>query len=217
MPIEKKDKAMADNVVDMWFDPMDPWSWVVSRWLLEVEKVRDIDLTFRVMSVSVVNDGREVPQQYRDDPDAYFERMRRAWGPVRVATAAAEQVGTKVVRDLYTALGTRIHQDGDKDFGAVIVAALAEVGLPAELADAATTDAYDDQVRASTRAAMDAVGIEIGTPIVRIDGGAFFGPVVSAIARGEQAGRLFDALATLAAFPHVSELKRARIAEPDFR
>jgi 2-hydroxychromene-2-carboxylate isomerase len=204
------------STVEQWFDPMDPWSWVVSRWLLEVEQVREIDLTFRVMSVSVVNADRDIPEQYLDDPEAYLERMRAAWGPVRVLTAAADQIGDKVVRELYTALGTRIHEQGNKNFPEVIAAALAEIGLDAELAESATTDAQDDRVRASTRAAMDAVGIEIGTPIVRIDGAAFFGPVVSKIARGEDAGRLFDALATLAGFPHVSEVKRARISEPDF-
>jgi 2-hydroxychromene-2-carboxylate isomerase len=200
------------NTVEQWFDPMDPWSWVVSRWLLEVEQVREIDLTFRVMSVSVVNADRDIPEQYLDDPEAYLERMRASWGPVRVLTAADE----KVVRDLYTALGKRIHEQGNKNLPEVIPAAVAEIGLPAELADAATTDVNDDRVRASTREAMEAVGIEIGTPIVRIDGAAFFGPVVSQIARGEDAGRLFDALATLAGFPHVSEVKRARISEPDF-
>lgn len=204
------------STVEQWFDPMDPWSWVVSRWLLEVEQVRTIDLTFRVMSVSVVNADRDIPTHYLDDPDAYLERMRAAWGPVRVATAAADQIGEKVLRELYTALGTRIHEQGNKNFPEMIGQALAEVGLDAELAEFATSDAYDDQVRASTRAAMDAVGIEIGTPILRINGAAFFGPVVSKIERGEDAGRLFDALATLASFPHVSELKRARIAEPDF-
>lgn len=204
------------NTVEQWFDPMDPWSWVVSRWLLEVERVREIDLTFRVMSVSVVNADRDIPEQYLDDPEAYLERMRAAWGPVRVLTAAADQIGDKVLRELYTALGTRIHEQGNKNFPEVITAALAEVGLGAELADAATADAYDDKVRASTRAAMDAVGIEIGTPILRVDGAAFFGPVVSKIERGEDAGRLFDALAVLSSFPHVSEVKRARIAEPDF-
>lgn len=203
-------------VVEQWFDPMDPWSWIVSRWLTEVSRVRDVDLTFHVMSVAVVNAERDVPEQYRDAPQAYLDRMRRSWGPVRVAAAAVEHAGEKVLRDLYTALGIRIHEQGATDHDAVIAAALAEVGLPEELADAAGTTEYDDLVRASTRDGMAAVGMEIGTPIVRIDGGAFFGPVVSAIARGEDAGRLFDALAVLASYPHVSEVKRARIAEPDF-
>ncbi len=208
--------STARPAVEQWFDPMEPWSWVLSRWLLEVGRVRDIDLDFHVMSVAVVNAERDIPEQYRDDPEAYLERMRRSWGPVRVLAAAVEHAGEKVLRDLYTALGTRIHEQDDKDYDAVIPAALAEVGLPAELADAASSDEYDERVRVSTRAGMDAVGIEIGTPILAIDGKAFFGPVVSAIPRGEDAGRLFDALATLAGFEHVSELKRARIAEPDF-
>jgi 2-hydroxychromene-2-carboxylate isomerase len=203
-------------VVEQWFDPMDPWSWVVSRWLTEVSQVRDIELGFHVMSVAVVNAERDIPEQYRDDPEAYLERMKRSWGPVRVAAAAVEQAGEKVLGDLYTALGVRIHEQGDKDFAAVVRSALAVVGLPAELADAATSDEYDELVKAGTQEAMTAVGMEIGTPILRIDGNAFFGPVVSAIPRGEDAGRLFDALAVLASYPHVSEVKRARIAEPDF-
>jgi len=203
-------------VVEQWFDPMDPWSWIVSRWLVEVSQVRHIDLGFHVMSVAVVNAERDIPEQYRDDPHAYLDRMRRSWGPVRVAAAAVEHAGEKVLRDLYTALGTRIHEQGATDLDAVVTAALAEVGLPVELAEAAGSAEYDELVKASTQDGMAAVGMEIGTPIVRIDGGAFFGPVVSAIARGEDAGRLFDALAVLASFPHVSEVKRARIAEPDF-
>jgi 2-hydroxychromene-2-carboxylate isomerase len=204
-------------VVEQWFDPMDPWSWIVSRWLVEVSQVRDIDLNFHVMSVAVVNAEREIPSQYSDNPEAYLERMRVSWGPVRVAAAAVEHAGEKVLRDLYTALGTRIHEQGEKEnLAAVITAALSEVGLPAELADAAASSSFDEAVKTSTQNGMGAVGIEIGTPIVRINGGAFFGPVVSAIARGEDAGRLFDALAVLASFPHVSEVKRARIAEPDF-
>jgi 2-hydroxychromene-2-carboxylate isomerase len=203
-------------VAEQWFDPMDPWSWIVSRWLIEVSQVRDIDLRFHVMSVAVVNAERDIPEQYRAEPQAYLDRMRRSWGPVRVAAAAVDHVGEKVLRDLYTALGTRIHEQGHTDLDAVVTAALAEVGLPAELAVAASSTEYDDLVRISTQDGMAAVGMEIGTPIVRIDGSAFFGPVVSAIPRGKDAGRLFDAFAVLASYPHVSEVKRARIAEPDF-
>lgn len=202
--------------VDMWFDPMDPWSWVVSRWLLEVEQVRDVELEFHVMSVALVNAGRDVPPQYADDPGAYLERMRRAWGPVRVLTAVVAGEGPEVVRSLYTAMGTRIHVGGVKDFDDVVVAALEEVGLPGEYAKAAYSDEYDEGVRTSTHAGMDPVGMEIGSPIMHVDGAAFFGPVVSRIERGEDAGLLFDGIALLSRFPHVSELKRARIAEPEF-
>ena len=202
--------------VDGWFDPMDPWSWVVSRWLLEVETCRDVEVHFHVLSVSILNAGREVPEQYRDAPEAFRERMRRALGPVRVATAAATQLGEKGLRDLYSAMGTRIHEQGQQDYDAVVASALADVGLPADLARSAATDEHDEQVAANNRAAMGPVGLEIGTPILHIDGAALFGPVISKIPRGEDAGRLFDALRTLAGFPHLSELKRARIAEPDF-
>jgi hypothetical protein len=200
----------------MWVDPMDPWSWVASRWLLEVEQVRAVDLRFHVMSVALVNAGRDIPEQYRDAPEAYLERMSRSWGPVRVAAAAVTHAGEKVLRELYTAMGTRIHVKGESDLDTVVADALDEVGLPAELAAAAVSDEHDEQVNASTRAGMDAVGLQIGTPIVRLAAAAFFGPVISKIPRGEDAGRLFDALVTLGGFPHLSEVKRARISEPDF-
>lgn len=202
--------------VDMWFDPMDPWSWVVSRWLSEVERVRVIDLRFHVMSVSLLNAGRDVPEQYRDAPEAYLDRMARAWGPVRVLTAAAQNSGQEVLRALYTAMGTRLHEQGNKDFSEVIDAALAEVGLPAGLASAASTTDYDEQLRISHEAGLGPVGTDVGSPTLHVDGVAFFGPVISTIPRGEEAGRFFDAVAGLAANPHFFELKRARNEEPDF-
>ncbi|MGB2566989.1 disulfide bond formation protein DsbA [Micromonospora citrea] len=202
--------------VDLWFDPMDPWSWIVSRWLLEVERVREIDLGFHVMSVSLINADREVPAQYRDDPEAFLARMRKAWGPVRVATAAVALKGDEVLRDLYTAVGTRIHERGDADYDRVVREALAEVGLPAELAEAAQGEEYDGRLRESTERGMRPVGTDVGSPIVHIDGMAFFGPVISRIPRGEQAGRFFDSLAGLADFPHFWELKRIRTEEPEF-
>ena len=201
---------------DVWVDPMDPWSWVASRWLLEVEQVRAVDLRFHVMSVALVNAGRDIPEQYRDAPEAYLERMSRSWGPVRVAAAAVAHAGEKVLGDLYTAMGTRIHVKGESDLDTVVADALDEVGLPRELAAAAVSDEHDELVAASTRAAMDAVGLQIGTPIVRLAGAAFFGPVISKAPRGEDAGTLFDALVTLGGYAHLSEVKRARISEPDF-
>jgi hypothetical protein len=207
---------MIRSRVDGWFDPMDPWSWVVSRWLLEVEKCRDVEVRFHVMSVSILNAGREVPEQYADAPAKFRARMQRALGPVRVATAAAAGLRDNGLAELYSAMGTRIHEQGVQDYEAVVAGALADVGLPADLARAAATEEYDEQIAANNRAAMGPVGLEIGTPILHIDGSALFGPVISKIPRGEAAGRLFDALRTLAGFPHLSELKRARIAEPDF-
>lgn len=191
----------------MWFDPMCPWAWMTSRWLMEVAEQRDIDLTWSVMSLAVLNEDKDLDDDYRAWND-------RAWGPVRVIIAAREQHGEDVVKKLYDAFGTRIHLGEMKDLDAVVREGLAEVGLPAELAEAAHQDTYDAALRASHERAIDLVGDEVGTPVISVNGVSFFGPVVTPAPKGEDALRLFDGCVLVAGTPGFFELKRTRTQDP---
>lgn len=200
--------------VTFWFDVSCPFCWVTSRWIKEVEQVRDIKTTWVPMSLSVLNDGRDL------DP-AYMEMMEANWGPARVFAAVATDYPEKVDA-LYTALGELIHpggKGGRKGFGGyddLIPVALEKVGLPTSLTAVAGTTEWDEALRDFHAGAMDAVGDEVGTPVVKLGDTAFFGPVLTRIPRGEEAGRVFDASFALASYPHFYEIKRSRTENPQF-
>ncbi len=202
---------MAERMtVDFWFDPACPWAWLTSRWLLAAAEVRDIDPHWHVMSLALLNSGRDLPREYLD-------KIQAALGPVRVCIAAQQRSGDEVLLPLYTALGTRLHVTPTEATARQVVdEALAELGLPGELAEAMTSADYDDALRTSHDAGMSLVGTDVGTPVIAFGGSAIFGPVVSPVPRGEAAGRLWDGVVQVVTTPGFYELKRSRDQRPDF-
>ncbi|WP_436775681.1 mycothiol-dependent nitroreductase Rv2466c family protein [Yinghuangia sp. YIM S09857] len=204
MTTEQRDQA------HFWFDPLCPWAWMTSRWILEVEKVRPVDVTWHVMSLSVLNENRD------DIPEQYKEMLERGWGPVRVCIAAEQKHGNEALLPLYTALGNRRHPGGREFDRAMIEEALEEAGLPKDLADAVDSTDYDEALRASHKQGITLVGEDVGTPVVSVNGVAFFGPVVTPAPKGEAAGRLWDGCLLVASTPGFYELKRTRTEGPIF-
>ena len=201
--------AETTQVADLWFDPACPWAWMTSRWMLQVERVRPVTTRFHVMSLAVLNKDKDMSEEYADF-------IRRAWGPVRVCVAAAAEHGEEVLRPLYTALGERIHVQGRQVDRSVVEEALEQVGLPLALADAMTSTTHDEALQASHSAGMDRVGLDVGTPVISVDGVSFFGPVVSPAPAGEAAGRLWDGVVLVAGTDGFFELKRTRDRGPVF-
>lgn len=200
--------------VDLWVDPACPWAWITSRWLLEVERVRDVTVDFHVMSLGVLNSGRT------DVDDRYRASLERTWGPVRVLTAVTQEYGPRVIRPLYTAMGTRVHLRQSGLGRDMVIGALQELGLPLRFVAAMTSTAYDDALRASHEEGMRPVGQDVGTPVVHVPTPAgpvaFFGPVVTPTPRGEAAGRLWDGVLAVAGTDGFFELKRTRDRKPSF-
>jgi len=204
------DTAAESTVVDFWFDPLCPWAWITSRWILNAAEVRDLTVQWHVMSLAELNSGRD------DLPEKYKELMAQAWGPVRVVVAAGQAHGPEVVGPLYTALGTRFHVQGEERDRDTIGKALADVGLPADLLDAIDSDAYDDALKESHYDGINRVGMDVGTPVISVGGVAFFGPVVTPAPKGEAAGKLWDGVVLVAGTEGFYELKRTREAAPSF-
>ncbi|WP_442790470.1 disulfide bond formation protein DsbA [Nonomuraea sp. NBC_01738] len=199
--------------VDLWFDPFCPFAWVTSRWLIEVEKVRPIEINWHIMSLNVLNEGKDVPEEYR-------ESTRRAIEPVRVITAAKDKYGEAVVPVLYTEIGTRLHNEGGSErlgeLHDLLAQALEAAGLDRQLVSAVHSEEHDDDIRASHNEGIGLVGQEVGTPVVRVGANAFFGPVITSIPRGEEAGRLYDGVLLVTGFDDFFEIKRTRTKEPVF-
>ena len=197
------------TAVDFWFDPSCPWAWMTSRWVDEVTPQRDLDVSWHIMSLAVLNEDKDVSESYA----AFFPRALRY---TRLVAAVTELHGQSSVKPLYDALGTRIHNGGRKDVDAIIAEALAEVGLPADLAKYADSDEYDTQMRESHFDGIERVGQDVGTPVISVNGHAFFGPVISPAPKGEQAVALWDGVLAMSAYDGFFELKRSRTRDPIF-
>ncbi len=203
----------APEDVQFWFDPVCPWAWITSRWMLEVQKVRPVRPDWRIMSLAYLN---LTQHEGKDLSEEYLERMGRAWGPIRVCAAAAEQRGPGILEPLYTAIGTKFHVEGRREDPTVLPEALAEVGLPDSLASAAKSTEFDEKIKRSHHDAFDDVGLDVGTPVIRIRGRAIFGPVITPAPKGEAAGRLWDGLVLVTEADGFFELKRTRDRKPSF-
>ncbi len=210
---EQAQQTQPRENVQFWFDPLCPWAWITSRWMLEVEKIRPVTTQWRIMSLAYLNlvqhEGKGLSQEY-------LERMSQSWGPVRVCAAAAQQAGPAILGPLYTAIGTRFHVQGRREEPGALSEALEETGLPASLAGAAGTEEFDQLIKDSHHEAFDEVGLDVGTPVIRVRGRVMFGPVITPAPKGEAAGELWDGVSLVIKADGFFELKRSRDRKPTF-
>lgn len=211
---------MAD--LEFFFDAVCPWAWITSRWVSEVQQLRDYDVTWRFISLKFINEHR-TDEAYDDD---YRASHMAGLYAHRVCDELQQGHGNEAVGILYTELGRMIHHERRRrelsaDPVSFMKDALGRGGLPVDLASAALDDAHDVAIRASTDEALRRTGRDVGTPIITFrpgqpDEGSFFGPVISSIPRGEQALRLWDAVELMATTSGMAELKRSIRSNPVF-
>ena len=197
--------------VDFWFDPPCPFAWITSRTMLEVEKVRDVETTWHIMSLAYLNQDRTTsPTATASRSRTPGSRSGSAWRSTRSTARRSWPSSTPRSAPRSTP------RAATSSTGALIEEALEEIGVPTALADAMDDSSYDDAIKKSHHLGMDQVGDDVGTPTIAVDGKAFFGPVLSKIARGEDAGKIWDAAVALSSFPYFFELKRTRDRKLDF-
>ena len=200
---------MAKTEAEFWFDPVCPWAWMTSRWILEVEKVRDISVTWNLFSLAHLNRDKELPEDYKS-------RLIRSWQSTRVIAAAQKEKGAAITLPLYTAISSRIHLKKMEVGITLFEEALAEVGLDPKLAEAMNDETLNAMIIESHERGIALVGNDVGTPIISVGGAAFFGPVISPAPKGDEAGKLWDGVVGVASYPGFFEIKRSRTVGPIF-
>ena len=200
---------MTKTEAEFWFDPVCPWAWMTSRWILEVEKVRDISVKWNLFSLAHLNRDKELPEEYKS-------RLIRSWQSTRVIAAAQKEKGAGVTLPLYTAISSRIHLKKMEVVAPLFEEALSEVGLKPALAAVMNDESLNAVIIESHERGIALVGNDVGTPIISVGGAAFFGPVISPAPKGEEAGKLWDGVVGVASYPGFFEIKRSRTVGPIF-
>lgn len=211
---------MAD--LQFYFDPVCPWAYITSRWVVEVQQQRNYDVSWKFISLFMINDERGYGEGNKAWRDAHFAGLQG----LRVASAARAAAGNDAVAAVYTALGKAIHADKRRpeESGGMknlLRAVLTEAGLNPDWSNSADDELHDEVIRFETKTALEATGKDVGTPIIIFNPGtpdqaSFFGPVISKIPRGTDALRLWDAVYTIATTSGMAELKRSLRAAPSF-